>query len=177
MKKYTFEELNPIEFEDLVNDLLEKEYNVRIERFKEWRDRGIDWKFIDKEWKKIIIQTKHYLKTGYNGLKQILEKKIKNKKETWELVKVEKLKKSWELDKYIFVTSIWLTVDNKKEIYNIFNWYIEKESDIYWCDDLNNILSKNKGIENNHSKLWMTSKNVLDNILKSIINNDIITRS
>jgi hypothetical protein len=35
MSNYDFSQLNPIEFEDLVNDLLEKEYNVKVERFKE----------------------------------------------------------------------------------------------------------------------------------------------
>lgn len=35
MKKYTFEELNDIEFESFVNDLFTNEYSWKIERYKE----------------------------------------------------------------------------------------------------------------------------------------------
>jgi hypothetical protein len=42
MKKYTFEELTDIEFQDLINDLLGRKLNCTIERFKPGRDGGID---------------------------------------------------------------------------------------------------------------------------------------
>lgn len=178
---YDFSQLSPIEFEKLVNDLLEKKYRVSIERFKEWRDRGIDWRFEYGNWKKAIIQTKHYYKSWYKWLKSVLEKKVKShnwiNENIWELVKVENLKNKWELDKYIFATSVWLSPDNKKEIFNIFAWYIEKESDIFWVDELNSILLENKDLEDKYYKLWINSTNVLKTIFSNIIYNDILWRS
>lgn len=46
MTDYTFETLNDKEFEVLTVDLLSKEFNTHIERFKSGRDGGIDGRFL-----------------------------------------------------------------------------------------------------------------------------------
>ena len=40
--QYTFTSLSPQDFEELVRDLLQVEWNVAIEAFKTGRDGGID---------------------------------------------------------------------------------------------------------------------------------------
>ena len=72
MKKYTFEELNDIEFESFVNDLFTNEYSWKIERYKEGRDGGIDGKILLAN-RTIIIQSKHYRKSGFTKLLSVLK--------------------------------------------------------------------------------------------------------
>lgn len=165
MYSYDFSQLDEHEFETLVNDLLEKVYDVEVDRFERGRDKWIDWKFIYENWKTAIIQTKHYLKTWYSWLISTLKNS--------ELDKVKKLRKNWELDKYIFVTSVSLTDENRKEIKGIFHPYINSIKDIYSTKKLNSILSKNPDIEKIYYKLWINSSNVLD----LIYNNSTLIRS
>ncbi len=162
---YDFSQLDDKEFEIFVNDLLEKVYNTKIDRFKSWKDKWIDWKFFYDNNKTAIIQTKQYLKTWYDWLIRKLKK--------YEVEKVKNLSLNWELDKYIFVTDLLLSDENKKEIKSIFSPYIETTDDIFWNENLNSELSKNNDIERKYYRLWITSTNVLQNIL----NNAIIWRS
>lgn len=162
---YDFSQIDDKEFEVFVNDLLEKVYNTKVDRFKSWKDKWIDWKFFYDNEKTAIIQTKQYLKTWYDGL-------IRKLKES-EIEKVKKLSLNWELDKYIFATDLPLSNENKKEIKDIFSPYIKSTDDIFWNENLNSELSKNNDIERKYYRLWITSTNVLQNIL----NNAIIWRS
>jgi hypothetical protein len=45
MSRYTFTSLSPQDFEELVRDLLQVEWNVAIEAFKTGRDGGIDLRY------------------------------------------------------------------------------------------------------------------------------------
>jgi len=70
MTDYTFETLNDKEFEVLTVDLLSKEFNTHIERFKSGRDGGIDGRFFEGSVENgvVIIQCKHWLKSGIVSL-------------------------------------------------------------------------------------------------------------
>ena len=162
---YDFSQLDDKEFEELVNDLLEKAYNTKIDSFKAWRDKWIDGKFFYDDNKTAIIQTKQYFWTWYKGLISILKKN--------EVNKVQNLYKAWKLDKYIFVTDLWLTDENKDEIKKIFHPYIKCTDDIFNKKNLNKILSQNKEIERKYYRLWISSINIYD----TIINNAILWRS
>jgi len=100
---YDFSQLNDKEFEILSVDLLSIVFGKRIERFKPGKDAGVDGRFFADTNKEIILQSKHYLKSGYKKLISSIEK---------EIIKIRKLKP----DKYIFVTSLPLSRNNKKEI-------------------------------------------------------------
>ena len=104
---YDFSQLNDKEFEVLVADLLSIYFETRIERFKSGKDRGIDGRFFTNSGKEIILQCKHYLKTGYKGLIS----KLKNE----ESEKIRKINP----EKYIFVTSLPISRDNKEEIKSV----------------------------------------------------------
>lgn len=159
--EYDFSQLNDKEFESLSVDILSELYKTRIERFKSGKDRGIDGRFFTSVNKEIAIQCKHYLRTGYKGLISKLKKE-----------EVEKIKRL-NPERYIFVTSLPLSRDNKKEIVNIFNPYIKSESEVFGKEALNDLLAKNQQIEEKHFKLWISSTNVF----KRIINNAIKGRS
>ena len=154
---YDFSQLNDKEFEVLTADLLSTVFQKRIERFKPGKDKGVDGRFFSDKDKEIILQSKHYLRAGYQGLIS----KLKNE----EAKKVKKLNPG----KYIFITSLPLTRDNKKEIRNIFSPHIKRDDDIFGQEDLNDLLSKNSQIEEKHFKLWITSSTVMVRIINNAI--------
>ena len=166
MIDYDFSTLNDKEFENLSIDLISKDKNKRFERFKAGKDCGIDGRFYHDDDSQEIIQCKHYLKTGFSGLITSLNKKNNGIN---ELDKVKKLNPA----KYIFVTSLPLSAENKKTIKDLFDPYIKNDSDIYGQEDLNQILGNHRDIEKRHYKLWLSSTVVLDRI----INNAIESRS
>lgn len=158
---YDFSELNDKEFESFVADLLSEHFNNRIERFKTGKDGGVDGRFYSDSNQEIILQCKHYLGTGYKGLLNKLKKE--------ERSKVINLSP----ERYIFVTSLPLSRNNKKEIREIFTHYINRDDDVFGQEDLNHILSLHPKIEEKYFKLWISSTNVL----KQILNNAIKGRS
>ncbi|KAB0300799.1 restriction endonuclease [Vibrio fortis] len=68
MTDYNFETLNDMEFEELANDLISKKLDVFVERFKPGKDLGVDGRFFTPDGGEAIIQSKHYLKSGYDAL-------------------------------------------------------------------------------------------------------------
>lgn len=154
---YNFSQLHDKEFEALVTDLLSKHLEVRIERFKPGKDKGVDGRFFSISDEEIIVQCKHYLKTGYKGLIY----KLKND----EAEKVKKLSP----EEYYFATSIPLSRDNKKEIRKVFEPFIKRDDYIFGQEDLNDLLSKHTEIEEKHYKLWITNTAIFDRILNNAI--------
>lgn len=163
MSDYTFETLHDKEFEVLTVDLLSKEFDTRIERFKSGRDGGVDGRFFEGSIGNdvVTLQCKHWLKSGIKALIAECKKA--------EAIKVKALNPS----RYIFVTSLALSAKNKKDIYEIFSPYISCESDIFGQEDLNSLLAKYPEVERQHYKLWLAGTNVL----QSILSNDILGRS
>ena len=166
MIDYDFSTLNDKEFENLYIDLISKDKNKRFERFKAGKDGGIDGRFYHDDGSQEIVQCKHYLKTGFSGLINSLNKKNNGIN---EIDKVKKLSSS----KYIFITSLPLSAENKKKIKELFDPYIKNDNDIYGQEDLNQILGNHPDIEKKYYKLWLSSTVVLDRI----INNAIESRS
>ena len=166
MTDYYFSTLNDKEFENLSIDLISKDRDKRFERFKTGKDGGIDRRFYHDDGSQEIVQCKHYLKTGFSGLITSLNKKNNGIN---ELDKVKKLNPA----KYIFVTSLPLSAENKKTIKDLFDPYIKNDNDIYGQENLNQILGNHPDIEKRHYKLWLSSTVVLDRI----INNAIESRS
>ncbi|MDN0124208.1 restriction endonuclease [Yersinia aleksiciae] len=156
---YEFSRLNDKEFEELSADFLSEELGVRVERFKQGKDGGIDGRFYQGH-QKTIIQCKHYEKTGISGLKVALKK---------EAIKVKKLNP----DRYIITTSVQLSPKDKDEILIIFQPYILSTLDIYGQNDISAILNGNEKIERKHFKLWLSSSTVL----RHLINNAVYGRS
>lgn len=159
MGNYDFKQLSPSDFEDMSRDLLQAEMSITFESFVTGRDGGIDFRYA-KNKNLIVVQCKHYIKTGVSGLMANLRQ---------EVSKVISLKPN----RYIVVTSVALTPKNKKDIVELIGNKFLCTSDIFGQDDLNNLLTKHKNIENNHYKLWLSSRAVLDRV----INNALITHS
>lgn len=157
MSDYDFSSLNDKEFEDLSADLLTCHLGARVERFKSGRDGGVDGRFFSASGDEVIVQCKHWIKSGLSALMRSIEKT--------EAGKVKNLNPK----RYIFVTSLELSRANKIKIKSLFSPHVLNDSDIFGSEDLNDILSRNPDVERKHYKLWISSSNILQSILNSAI--------
>lgn len=160
MAAYDFSTLNDKDFEELARDLLSAELNKSFQSFTEGKDGGIDLRYATvKSENDIIVQAKHYLGTGYSGLKS----KLKNE----ELQKVENM--TPKVNRYILVTSVKLTPANKKELKELFKGYLQTTNDILGQDDLNGLLRKHGDVEKKYYKLWFSNTLVLEKIFQNAV--------
>lgn len=150
MPSYDFKQLSPHDFEQLTRDLLQARDGVIFESFKAGRDQGVDFRH-SRGNGNIVVQCKHYVGTGLSGLVSDLKK---------EVAKVERMKVS----RYILVTSVGLTPKNKDDIRILFGDILET-SDILGVDDVNNLLGLYPKIDQQHYKLWLTSRAALNRVI------------
>jgi len=157
MLNYDFRNLlSPFEFECFSRDIINAHEGLNLMSFAEGRDCGIDLRYTNDTGHTVIVQSKRY--NNYSELKSSLKSEIE---------KVKKLRPQ----RYILTTSVDLTVANKNEILSLFTPYIKNENDIIAKQDLNRLLAKHPDIERQYYKLWLSSTNVLEGILKSSIIN------
>lgn len=156
MPDYDFNILQFNEFESFSRDLLQKKNNIFVESFTTGRDGGIDLRYALTNDKKAIVQVKRY--KSFADLCSNLQS---------EIPKVQKINPS----KYYICTSVGLTPNNKDKIKNLFNPYIKDTEDILGRDDLNNLLSFYPEIEKKYYKLWLSSTNILDEIIHKDVYN------
>lgn len=156
---YDFSSLNDKELERLAQDLLNAKYNLGLQSFKTGKDGGVDLRFAGPPGRsgkpEIIVQVKHYLKSGY----KVLLRKLKVE----ELPKVQKLNPR----RYIVVTSIALSAKQKDEIRKALSPFVLSSDDVFGRDDLNALLRdpKCEGIEKKWHKLWLSSIESLNVII------------
>ncbi|MDT0644939.1 restriction endonuclease, partial [Zunongwangia sp. F363] len=158
MNNYDFSTINDKEFEIIVRDLLNKEFKFKLQSFKKGKDKGIDLRHSTSDNNNsIIVQAKHYSNSKYSNLKHDFEKK--------ELPKIKDLKPN----RYIVVTSLALSAQNKDELKKILSPYVQTSNDIIGRDELNEYLNKYPDIEKQHYKLWLSSINILESIFNKAI--------
>lgn len=151
---YDFSTLDSSDFEKLSRDLLNAKFGWDLQSFKAGKDKGVDLRLSTPENNNaIVVQIKHYLKSGPKILLKDLEKN--------ELPKVHKLVP----ERYIVVTSVSLNPQEKDEIVNTMFPYIASPNDILGKEDLNKYLSELPDIETKWYKLWLTSIPVMNKIL------------
>ncbi|WP_438728248.1 restriction endonuclease [Parasphingorhabdus sp. DH2-15] len=154
---YDFHTLSDIDFEELVRDLLQADWGVKLESFGPGRDQGIDARYLNGP-DKIIIQAKHYLGSGFDGLLRTVKK---------EAAKAIRLQPT----RYILATSVSLTPDRKDKIVEAMKGVPLAKNDILGQSELNNLLRKYESIERQNFKLWLSSTAVLERILHSGVYN------
>lgn len=155
MANYDFSTINDKEFEDLVNDVVEKRDGQTVESYKQGPDQGIDGRSIDTDGNVTIIQSKHWIKSGVASLIRALKKT--------EVDKVRKLNPS----RYILATSLELSEKNKVEIKLAFAPYIKDIKDILGNEDINHLISDNENIELKYYNLWINSTTVIRRMLNN----------
>ena len=162
MANYDFSTINDKDLEILVCDLFTRKFGIHFQSFKTGKDKGIDLRYsTNNSENEIIVQVKHYLKSGFNQLFNVLKTK--------EKPKVDALAPQ----RYILVTSLGLSPSDKEKLKSILNPHVKNTNDIFGCEELNTLLTKYEDLEKKHFKLWFSNTN----IIQKIINNGIDGRS
>ncbi|MFE8018486.1 restriction endonuclease [Streptomyces antibioticus] len=155
------QKLSDFDFESLCKDLFERILGVRLEIFTSGPDGGIDLRYIGPGREKVIIQCKHWMKSGRSKLlKHLIEK---------ELLKVDRLSPT----RYILATSVEMTPAAKAKLAREFHPYIVNESDIFGIDEITSVLRDHPDIIRKHIRLWLNDATILE----AAISRNIIRRS
>lgn len=154
---YDFRTLSPLDFEELVRDLLQAEFGLLFESFGPGRDLGIDFRFATAEGS-AVVQAKHYADARADALVRTARA---------ENDKVARLKPA----RYIFATSASLTPMLKGKLQDAMPAAPLEPQDILGRADLNNLLGRHSDIHKKHFKLWLASTEVLERILHSGVYN------
>ncbi len=154
---YDFRTLSPIDFEELVRDLLQHELNLRLESFGPGRDQGIDFRYAVAAGD-TIVQAKHYPDGASGSLLSAAAK---------ENAKIAKLKPQ----RYILATSASLSPLLKSKIQKALGAVPVQPAEILGREDLNNLIRKHPTVERQHFKLWLASATVLERVLHSGVYN------
>lgn len=153
MPNYNYGALSPQDFEEVSRDLLQAEWNVALEAFKEGRDSGIDLRYAMSPGNTVIVQCKHYVKSGFAALLRHLRDS--------ELPKIAKVNPN----RYVVMTTVSLSPGNKQSIMQALTPYVKSPSDVLGVDDLDGLLAKHPNVERANFKLWLTSASVIDRVL------------
>ncbi len=138
---------------------MQKELKVRFESFRRTKDKGIDFRIAKSINANEVLQCKHYVGTGFDGLYN----KLKND----ELSKIHLLNPT----SYYLVTSVDFSEEQKEAIFQLLQPFVKDRKHIYGKGDLNNLLEAYPEVESAHFKLWLTSTVVLERVLhKGIVN-------
>lgn len=108
----------------------------------------------------MVIQCKHYEKSGFSKLKS---------KITSESVSAKKLKAKT----YFVATTVSMTPKRKTELRLATDGLVSSDDHIIGKEDLENLLRQHPEVEKAHFKLWLNSTAVLDRIL----NNDVLNHT
>ena len=153
---YDFQNLSYEDFERLTKDLLSIEWNIPLETFKTGKDKGIDLRHSHPTSNEnLIIQCKRYAPNAFNSLLN----KLKNE----EAPKIKALNP----ERYVLVTSVPLSVDQKDKLYEVLKPWCKSTGDIFGADEINALIRTHGEIEKKHFKLWIGSTKVLESILHS----------
>ncbi len=166
MPEYDFKSLNSQDFELLVRDLLNAELAKSgsiqyYSSFTAGKDRGIDLLDSDSHGQEYncIVQVKHYINTPYSTLLNHLVKTTSTHRS--EIEKIKKLVPN----RLIIATSKSLTLANREEIVDKMRPYVRSIRDVIDQQELNRLIGLHPEIEANHTKLWFSSRVVLERIL------------
>lgn len=153
MGTYDFRRLSGLDFEELVHDLLEAAWGYRLEAFSAGPDGGVDLRHIDADGGRTIIQCKNFAGSPFATLLS----KMRNE----ELHKIVRLAP----ERYVLVTSVGLTPENKRALAEVLQPYVRQEADIVGAAEVEKLLRDYPEVEQLHYKLWLTSTVVLQRVM------------
>lgn len=152
-----FHDLSPLDFEELVRDLLQAHWARRLESFGPGKDQGVDVRYLAGP-ERIVVQAKHYARSGPTALVRAMGR---------ECAKAVALQPS----RYLLATSVSMTPALKAQIVAAMPGVSLAEIDILGREDLNNLLRLHPEVEQRHFKLWLASSAVLERIVRSGVYN------
>ena len=149
---FNYENLSDYEFENLCCDIMSKKLGVELRIFATGRDGGID-ATDDTKTHNIVVQAKHYIRSGYAVLLRTLR---------GEGEKVKQLNPN----QYYVCCAQKLTPGNVSEIYDLFSDYMYDTNNVIDLNVIDTFLNKpeNSDVLRKHYKLWLESTEILNQI-------------
>ncbi|MBB5808204.1 DNA polymerase III delta prime subunit [Saccharothrix ecbatanensis] len=161
MDSFELGRLTDFDFEAVCHDLFEEILNVRLELFSPGADDGVDLRHYTAVGGKLVIQCKHWIRSGRSALKRHMR--------DVELVKIDSLAP----DRYILVTSAELTKKFKDDLFQLLKPHVAEPGDIYGLHDIEAELRKRPELVRKHLRLWLSSTAVL----QALLNKSVLVRS
>jgi Novel STAND NTPase 3/Restriction endonuclease len=142
-----FDALSPPEFEDFTSDLLSAVEGVRFTAGPPGRDGKVDGLYVDEEGRRHVIQCKHFIRSDFSELKK------EARKEAHDLAKLEK-----NFASYHFVTSMELTHDQRDQLFEILEPWVETREKVLGGKELRARMGEEPGaaVATHHPKLWFS---------------------
>lgn len=153
-----YESLSSYDFERLIRDLLQAEWEERLETFSPGPDGGVDVRLLRAGLRR-TVQCKHSPNRTLLQLKSKLEK---------ESAKIGLR----DLGEYWLATTATATPDSKAKIAAVFEKQQLREEHILAREDIENLLDRHDKVERIHVKLYVSSLAVL----KSVLNHAVFER-
>jgi DNA polymerase III delta prime subunit len=161
MHPIDLQKLSDFDFENLCKDIFTRLLGVNLELFTPGPDGGIDLRHLGAHGEKVIIQCKHWMRSGRT--------KFVSHMLDVELPKVRKLAPT----RYIIATTVGMTPQSKEKLYEAFKPYLRSTEDILGVDEIASILSDNPEITKKHVRLWLNDATILE----ASLNRNILWRS
>ncbi|MEU5639229.1 restriction endonuclease [Streptomyces milbemycinicus] len=161
METFDLSRLTDFDFEAVCKDLFELEFGVRLEIFTPGPDGGVDLRHLKGDDPALIVQCKHFHRSGRAKLLSHMRKV--------EAPKLGQLKPG----RYVLATSVELSRASKDKLHELLKPFVRSPGDIYGKDDIDALLRKHEQVVKRHLRLWLTSAAVLN----SLLSKSIVTRS
>lgn len=161
METFDLGRLTDFDFEAVCKDLFELEFGVRLEIFTSGPDGGVDLRHLKGDDPALIVQCKHFHRSGRAKLLEHMRKV--------EAPKLGELTPG----RYVLATSVELSRAAKDKLYALLTPFVNSPGDIYGKDELDALLRKHDQVVKRHLRLWLTSATVLN----SLLSKSIVTRS
>jgi DNA polymerase III delta prime subunit len=150
---YDVSRLTDYDFEQLSKDVIERKTSLALEIFAPGPDTGIDLRYMHPTGASLIVQCKHWYRSGRSLLIRHMERV--------EYPKVVALAP----ERYILVTSVDLTPQSKSRLTEILGPYLASSGDLIGLGELNAFLEANPDIVRRHLRLWLNSSAILQSII------------
>ncbi|MEU8633275.1 restriction endonuclease [Amycolatopsis sp. NPDC048633] len=154
MDSFDLGRLSDYDFEVLCRDLFEEMLGLRIEIFARGADGGVDLRHMADDGSSVVIQCKHWARTGRTKLLAHMRDK--------ERPKIAALQPA----RYILATSVELTVDAKDTLLEDLSPFVRTTGDLYGAEQIAEELRKRPGLVRQHFRLWLSNTTVLQEVLR-----------
>ncbi len=150
---YNLNALSPIEFSELIRDLLISKEGGDFSISPEGPDRGMDViQYGAGNSLTLVAQCKHYAKSSQSILLRDLKK---------ELQKVQQLSPQ----RYVIACSQSMTSKLKEDLVKFFDPFVKSANDIWGNEDIQSLLLDHPSVVDRHYKLWLGSTHILERFL------------
>ncbi len=154
MDSFDLGRLSDYDFEVLCRDLFEELLGLKIEIFARGADGGVDLRHMADDTTTVVIQCKHWARTGRAKLLAHMRNE--------ERPKIAVLQPA----RYLLATSVELTANAKDTLLEDLSPYVHTTGDLYGAEQIAEELRKRPGLVRRHFRLWLSSTAVLQDVLR-----------